>query len=61
MLLLAIQTKQIILDQLKTKEKANFGTFSSISLEFCIGYSDVMRSLYTWDVLQFFFMYGLRI
>lgn len=61
MLLLGIQTENIltILDQLQTKEKANFGTFSSINLEFCIGYSDSMN-LYMWDAIKFFFLYGLR-
>lgn len=62
MLLLAIQIENIltVLDQLQTKAKANFGKFSSISLEFCIGYSDSMKSLYTWDAIKYFFMYSLK-
>lgn len=62
LLLLAIQTENILtfLNQLQTKEKANSGTFSSISLELCIGYPDSMQSLYIWDAIKFCFMYGLR-
>lgn len=62
MLPLATQTENILtlLDQPQTKERANSGMFSSISLEFCIGYSDSMKSLYTWDAVKFCFMYCLR-